>query len=42
MDLFKFLINSFVFVIESILGILTSIIMILFLMCALGVLVECL
>jgi hypothetical protein len=41
MDLFKFLINSFVFVIESILGILTSIIMILFLMCALGVLVEC-
>jgi hypothetical protein len=41
MDLLRFIFGSFAFVIESVMGCMTSIIMILFLMCALGALVEC-
>jgi len=41
MDLLRFLFKSLVFAIESVLGCLTSIIMILMLVCAIGVLVEC-
>jgi hypothetical protein len=41
MDLFRFLIGAFTFVIDSIMGIMTSIILILFLICIIGALVEC-
>jgi hypothetical protein len=41
MDLIKFLFSSFAFVVESIMGLIATFMTILFLMCALGVLVEC-
>jgi hypothetical protein len=41
MDFIKFLFNSFAFVVDSIMGIIATFMTILFLMCALGAIVEC-